>query len=116
MPYDPAFSPDDPWQWWRTRAQPRFLQPNAPANGASGDPAGADGIDDWFVPGQPPKPADSPGIAPAGAGSDGYPDDWIPAVGNLALFMRDLGLVLTIEERLTENGLLMQPKSSIASG
>jgi hypothetical protein len=77
MPYDPAFPPDDPWQWWRTHAQPRFLQPNAPANGASGDPAGADGIDDWFVPGQPPKPAAFPGTAPAIAESDGYPNDWI---------------------------------------
>jgi hypothetical protein len=77
MPFDPAFPPDDPWQWWRTHAQPRFLQPNTPANGASGDPADADGIDDWFVPEQPPKPADSPGTAPAGVESDGYPNDWI---------------------------------------
>jgi hypothetical protein len=77
MPFDPTFPPDDPWQWWRTHAQPRFLQPNAPANGDSGDPAGADGIDDWFVPGQPPMPADSPGTAPASAESDGYPNDWI---------------------------------------
>jgi hypothetical protein len=78
MPFDPAnpLTPDDLWQWWLTRAQPRFpLQPNPPANGASA--AGADGIDDWLVPGQTPNQADNSGIAPASTASDGYPNDWI---------------------------------------
>jgi SCP1.201-like deaminase len=80
MPFDPAtaFRPADPGQWWRTRAlPPTLVQPNAPGNGASGNAAGADGIDDWIVPGQAPKQAGSPGVAPASAGSDPYPDDWI---------------------------------------
>ncbi len=78
MPFDPAnpITPDDPWQWWLTRAQPRFpIQPNTPAIGVSA--AGADGIDDWLVPGQPPRLATDPGAAPASTASDGHPDDWI---------------------------------------
>jgi hypothetical protein len=56
--------------------QPRLpVQPNTPASGASA--AGAGGIDDWLVPGQPPNQAGNPGIAPASAAADGYPDDWI---------------------------------------
>jgi hypothetical protein len=76
MPFDPnfPFMPGDPAHWWRTRALPRIIvQPNAPPNAASGNPAGSDGIDDWFVPGQ------SPGrIAPWSPGTDHFfPDDWI---------------------------------------
>jgi hypothetical protein len=82
MPFDPAtaFFPADPSQWWRTRAlPPTLVQPNAPPNRASGNAAGADGIDDWIVPGQASNPTDHPneGVAPASAGSDPYPDDWI---------------------------------------
>jgi hypothetical protein len=83
MPFDPnyPFVPGDPSQWWRTRALPRIIvQPNAPPNAASGNPAGSDGIDDWFVPGQAPSPTDLPNdwILPGTAGTDAsYPDDWI---------------------------------------
>jgi hypothetical protein len=70
MPFDPnfPFMPGDPAQWWRTRALPRIIvQPNAPPNAASGNPAGSDGIDDWFMPGQ------SPGrIAPWSPGTDHF--------------------------------------------
>jgi hypothetical protein len=44
------------------------------------DPAGADGIDDWFVPGQAPIRRDYPDdwIAPWSARTDAsYPNDWI---------------------------------------
>jgi hypothetical protein len=71
MPFDPdsPFVPADPSQWWRTRTLPRIIvQPNAPANGASGNPGQAtrttDYPDDWFVPGSTPSDAS-------------YPDDWI---------------------------------------
>ncbi len=83
MPFDPdfPFAPADPWQWWRTLTLPRIIvQPNAPANGASGNPAGSDGIDDWIVPGQAPSRTDYPDdwIVPGRAGTDAsYPDDWI---------------------------------------
>ncbi len=66
MPSDPdfPFAPADPSQWWQTRALPHILvQPNAPANAGSTNPAGSDGIDDWFVP--------TPGLS-----QDGFPDDW----------------------------------------
>jgi len=83
MPFDPNFPfvPADPSQWWRTRALPRIIvQPNAPPNAASGNPAGLDGIDDWLSPGQAPSPTDLPNdwILPGTAGTDAsYPDDWI---------------------------------------
>jgi hypothetical protein len=70
MPFDPdfPFTPADPSQWLSTRALPHILvQPNAPANEGSTNPAGSDGIDDWFVPTPAPDP-------------DGFPDDWfVPA-------------------------------------
>jgi hypothetical protein len=53
MPFDPdfPFAPANPSQWWQTRALPHILvQPNAPANEGSTNPADSDGIDDWFVP------------------------------------------------------------------
>jgi hypothetical protein len=78
---DAPFVPADPSQWWRTRALPRIIvQPNAPPNGASGNPAGSDGIDDWFVPGQVPNRKDYPDdwFVPVRAQPDAsYPDDWI---------------------------------------
>jgi hypothetical protein len=83
MPFDPnaPFVPADPSQWWRTRMLPRILvQPNAPPNEASSNPAGSDGIDDWFVPGQAPNPTDLPNdwIVPGSAQTDAsQPDDWI---------------------------------------
>jgi hypothetical protein len=55
--------PADPSQWWQTRALPRIIVHPKPPNASPDNPAGADGIDDWFVPGQAP------------AGTDG-PDDW----------------------------------------
>ena len=66
MPSDPdfPFAPADPSQWRQTRALPHILvQPNAPPNAGSTNPAGSDGIDDWFVP--------TPGLS-----QDGFPDDW----------------------------------------
>jgi hypothetical protein len=51
------------------------LDPNFPFA-----PAGADGIDDWFVPGQAANPTRQPNnwIAPWSAQTDAsYPDDWI---------------------------------------
>ncbi len=70
MPSDPdfPFAPADPSQWRPTRALPHILvQPNAPPNAGSTNPAGSDGIDDWFVP--------TPGLS-----EDGFPDDWfVPA-------------------------------------
>jgi hypothetical protein len=70
MPFDSDFpsAPADPSQWWRARALPHILvQPNAPANAGSTNPAGSDGIDDWFVPTPAPE-------------QDGFPDDWfVPA-------------------------------------
>jgi hypothetical protein len=76
MPFDPA----DPSQWWWTHSLPRtFAQPNAWANVASANPAGADGIDDWFVPAQAPRPTGFPNdwSMPGSVQADGYPDDWI---------------------------------------
>jgi len=83
MPFDPnsPFVPADPSQWWQTRALPRIVvRPNAPLNGASGNPASSDGINDWFVPGQVSSPTDLPNdwIVPGTAPTDAsYPDDWI---------------------------------------
>ena len=71
----------DPSQWWRTRALPRILvQPNAPPNGASTNPASSDGIDDWFVPTPASSPTDHPNdwSVPARVRTDtSFPDDWI---------------------------------------
>src|ERR1700720_3517692 len=81
MPFDPnsPFGPADLSQWWRSLTLPR-VQSNAPPNGTSGNPAGADGIDDWFVPAPVPNPTGHPNdwIAPGSAETDAsYPDDWI---------------------------------------
>ena len=81
MPFDPnsPFGPADLSQWWRSLALPR-VQSNAPPSGTSGNPAGADGIDDWFVPAPVPNPTGHPNdwIAPWSAETDAsYPDDWI---------------------------------------
>jgi hypothetical protein len=58
------FAPADSSQQWQARGLPRILvQPNAPANAGSTNPAGSDGIDDWFVPTPAPD-------------QDGLPDDW----------------------------------------
>jgi hypothetical protein len=57
MPFDPesAFAPVDPSQGQRTRALPHIVvRPNAPPS---------DGVDDWFVPGDPRT-------------DPSYPDDW----------------------------------------
>jgi hypothetical protein len=57
-----------------------LVQPNAPPSRASGNPAGTDGIDDWFVPKQAPNPTDQPnvGSVPWSAETDAsFPDDWI---------------------------------------
>jgi hypothetical protein len=83
MPFDPnfPFDPADPSQWWRTRILPRnFVQPSAPSNGALGNPAGTDGMDDWIAPRQAPIPTDHPNNWPApwSAETDAlFPDDWI---------------------------------------
>jgi hypothetical protein len=83
MPFDPnsPFGPADPSQWWRTRTSPHILvQPNAPPNGASGNPADDDGIDDWFVPPASPKPGGHPNdwSVPWSAETDAlFPNDWI---------------------------------------
>jgi hypothetical protein len=53
MPFDPnsPFDPTDPAQWWRLHNLPHILvQPKAPPSTPSGNSAGDDGIDDWFVP------------------------------------------------------------------
>jgi hypothetical protein len=66
MPFDPdfPFAPADSSQRWQARGLPRILvQPKAPANAGSTNPAGSDGIDDWFVPTPAPD-------------QDGFPDDW----------------------------------------
>jgi hypothetical protein len=63
MPFDPnsAFDPTDPSQWWRLRDLSQIpVQPKAPPRPPSGNSAGDDGPDDWFVP-----------------EADGYPNDWI---------------------------------------
>ena len=73
MPTDPQegiddwFVPADPSQW-QSRGLPQIIvRPKPPLTGPSENPAGADGIDDWFVPGQSPSGADGP-------------DDWyVPA-------------------------------------
>jgi hypothetical protein len=71
MPFDPnyPFDPTDPSQWWQLRNLPRTLvQPNAPPpNGASGNAAESDGIDDWFAP-----------------EDDGFPNDWVSPDNNNA--------------------------------
>jgi hypothetical protein len=88
MPFDPnsPFGPADLSQWWRSLTLPR-VQSNAPPNGTSGNPGGADGIDDWFVPAPVPNPTGHPNdwIAPWSAETDAsYPDDWIyPNSSNL---------------------------------
>jgi hypothetical protein len=90
MPFDPnsPFGSIDPSQWWRLRTLPHILvQPNAPPNAASGNPAGADGIDDWFVPGRAPNPADLPNdwFVPWSAQTNAaFPDDWIYPDGRSA--------------------------------
>jgi hypothetical protein len=48
----------DPSQWWQTRALPRIIVHPKPPNASPDNPAGADWIDDWFVPGQAPAGAD----------------------------------------------------------
>jgi hypothetical protein len=63
MPFDPnsPFDLTDPAQWWRLHSLPHILvQPNPPPSAPSGNPAGDDGPDDWFVPEE-----------------DGFPNDWI---------------------------------------
>jgi hypothetical protein len=55
------FDPSDPSQWWRLQNLPHILvQPNPPPGTPSGNSAGDDGPDDWFVPEE-----------------DGFPNDWI---------------------------------------
>ena len=87
MPFDPEnpFGPADPSQWLQAGALPRIIvHPKPPPN----TPA-ADGIDDWFVPGQASDGPDD-WFAPTGAPADtSFPDDWfVPTpsanVGQLA--------------------------------
>ena len=85
MPIDPQegiddwFVPADPSQW-QSRGLPRIIvHPKPPPTGPSDNPAGADGIDDWFVPGQTPSGANGldDWYVPTNASTDTpYPDDW----------------------------------------
>jgi hypothetical protein len=89
MPFDPnfPFGPANPSQWWHTLDLLRnFVQSNSPASGVSGQTAGANGIDDWFVPGPTRSPPNHPdnGFVPSSVESDGFPDDWIYPDGRKA--------------------------------
>jgi hypothetical protein len=74
MPFDPedTFIPADPAQWPRVGGVPRIVvHPNAPPNATSGNTAGDDEIDDWFVPEDDGFPNDW--FVPE---DDGFPNDW----------------------------------------
>ena len=87
MPFDPEspFGATDPSAWLQAGALPRiFVHPKPPPN-----TPGADGINDWYVPGQASDGPDD-WFVPAGAPADtSDPDDWfVPTpsanVGQLA--------------------------------
>jgi hypothetical protein len=84
MAIDPQspFAPADPSRWWQTRALPRIVVHPKPPNAPPDDSTGADGADDWFVPGQAPAASDAPNdwFVPTTVRADTYPDDWfVPA-------------------------------------
>jgi hypothetical protein len=69
MPLDPPFETDSQ-PWWQIGPPLRItVHPAAPPNGAPGNPAGTDGIDDWIVPPSPHTGTSYPDDRI-------YPDDW----------------------------------------
>jgi hypothetical protein len=93
MPLKPPFDETDPQSWPQNGGPLRItVHPYTPPQASTGNLTAADGIDDWFVPGNGRSDASYPDdwFVPQNTGnSASYPDDWfVPAVSSSANSVR----------------------------